>query len=64
MTTYYVAKTGSNGNTGGSGDPWLTITYAISQVVNTDVIEIQDSGTYQERVNITKEITLRAIANY
>lgn len=62
MTTYYVAKTGSNGNTGGSGDPWLTITYAISQVVNTDVIEIQDSGTYQERVNITKEITLQAAA--
>ena len=43
----YVAKTGNNGNTGGSGDPYLTIKYAISQSVSGDVIHVR-AGTYAE----------------
>ena len=32
MTDYYVdAATGSDGNTGGVGDPWLTIQFAVNQ---------------------------------
>lgn len=31
-TTYYVATTGDNGDTGGSGDPWLTIEYALAWI--------------------------------
>ncbi|MCA9928436.1 MAG: right-handed parallel beta-helix repeat-containing protein [Anaerolineales bacterium] len=60
MTTYYVAKTGSNSNDGSSGSPWLTGSYAISQVSAGDVIEIKDSGTYIERLIINKPITIQA----
>lgn len=47
MTTFYVATTGDNGDGGGVGDPWLTITYAIGQVSVNDEISVAD-GTYDE----------------
>ena len=43
----YVAKSGNNGNSGGSTDPYLTIKYAISQSVSGDVIRVR-AGTYAE----------------
>ena len=42
---YYVATTGSNGNAGTVGSPWLTIDYAISQAVGGDTIHVAD-GSY------------------
>jgi PKD repeat protein len=56
MTTYYVATTGSNSTgDGSSGSPWETITYAIAQAVNGDIIEVA-AGTYNETVRVNKNI--------
>ena len=45
--TYYVATTGSNGNSGAIGSPWLTIAYAMAdaQVNCGDTIYVR-AGTY------------------
>ena len=51
-TTYYVAKNGSNANTGlgpDSGDAWLTIVYANSQISGGDTVLIR-TGTYSEMI--------------
>jgi len=46
--TYYIDPLGNNGDTGGIGDPWLTLTFACTQaVVSGDIIHI-NPGTYTE----------------
>lgn len=52
MATYYVATTGSNSNNGAIGTPWLTLTYALTQVSAGDTINMRE-GTYNENVQIT-----------
>ncbi len=53
MTDYYVATTGNNGDNGGISDPWLTIIYALDQIIPGDIIYIR-GGTYNERLYITQ----------
>jgi len=58
-TTYHVATTGNNANTGGESDPWLTIQHAVGQAISSDTI-IVHAGTYTESVSITTDdITLK-----
>ena len=50
MTTYYVGKAGDNANAGtsaGSGNEWLTIAYAFTQMAAGDTLWIGD-GTYTD----------------
>ncbi len=65
QNTYYVSPSGNDSNVGSSVSPWLTIQGAInnSSVVNGDIIIVKD-GTYNENVNVTKEITLRSENGY
>ena len=52
QTTYYVAKSGSNSNSGTStSSPFLTITHAVSQINPGDQIFIR-RGTYHEEIII------------
>lgn len=56
---YYVATGGSNGGTGAIGDPWETITYALSvasPVGAGDTVHIR-GGTYRENVRNFKSGT-------
>lgn len=54
----YVAKTGSNSNTGTSSSPYLTIAYAISKAVSNDIIHVK-AGTYNETyVTLKSNLTL------
>ena len=57
----YVATTGTDaGDCSSPGSPCNTITYAISQAVAGDVINVDD-GTYNENVNLNKDnLTLRS----
>jgi hypothetical protein len=50
--TYYVDDTlpGDDGNNGGSGDPWKTITWAVTQVADGDTIIVRP-GTYDVGAN-------------
>jgi len=59
--TYYVAKTGSDSNVGDQDNPWLTISYAISQAAPTGDTIIVYPGTYNEEVEIAKALTLQGI---
>jgi hypothetical protein len=43
----YVATNGNDGNTGGPGDPYRTIKYAVGQSIAGDVIHVR-AGTYAE----------------
>ena len=52
MADVYVATDGSNGGTGAIGDPWLTLTYALTQVGAGDTIHMR-GGTYQEADKVT-----------
>ena len=66
--TYYVATTGSNGGGDGSaGDPWATITYALTQVPDGSLILVQP-GTYFGQVDLDGEfaagVTVRSAAPY
>src|SRR5688572_4081600 len=47
--TYYVAKTGSDGNSGAADDPWLTVQKAANTVAAGDTVNVGD-GTYSEIV--------------
>lgn len=45
-TTYYVnVNTGSNSNNGSQGSPWKTITFALTQLVSGDTVNVA-AGTY------------------
>jgi len=59
ITTRYVATTGADtGNCGSSGSPCASITYAISQAVTGNTIEIA-AGTYTEAgIIVDKDLTL------
>jgi parallel beta-helix repeat protein len=57
QTTYYVATTGSDGNSGLSASPWLTIQHAVTSVTPGDIIMVA-AGTYQEQVTITQSLNL------
>jgi len=50
-TTYYVAKTGSNSNSGSSSSPWLTIQYGVDHTGAGSTLIVRD-GVYYEQVNI------------
>jgi len=47
QTTYYIDEAGDNDDGGGVGDPWLTLTYACTQVAPPDIIHV-NAGTYIE----------------
>lgn len=49
--TYYVDDSGDNGNTGGIGDPWLTIEHALSQVSGGDTIYVRGGSGYEITIN-------------
>lgn len=52
MTTYYVRKSGSDGNAGtSSGTAWLTIDHAANNVSAGDIVWI-GAGVYREEVTI------------
>lgn len=63
--TYYVSTSGNDANDGSETNPWLTIQSAINNasVADGDVIIVKD-GTYNENVNVTKEITLQSENGY
>lgn len=54
----YTSAVGSDSNTGGDSDPFLTISTAISAASDGDVIYI-DAGTYNnwENITLSKELT-------
>ena len=57
---YYVSPTGDNGDTGGSGDPWRTIAYALSQVGSGDTINLERDGIFREHgLTLNANRTLR-----
>lgn len=51
MATYYVAKTGNNGNPGTSGSPKLTIAAGVGLLSAGDTLIVRD-GTYAESLSI------------
>jgi len=56
--TYYVTKIGNDtSGDGSSGNPWLTISYALTQVSAGDTINVA-AGTYNENITIDKAVTL------
>lgn len=59
-STIYVGSSGSDaaGYGASSGNPYATITYAISQASAGDVI-IVEAGTYTENININKGVTIQ-----
>jgi len=51
QTNYYVAKTGSNANSGSEASPWLTIQHGVNQLSPGDILNIK-AGTYFEKIDI------------
>ena len=49
QTTFYVAKTGSNGNAGTAAAPWLTIQHACNSATAGSTVYIKN-GTYTESI--------------
>ncbi len=64
-TIYYVSPTGDNG-TGGDGSyslPWQTISYAVGQASNGDIIKVMDdddvdTDDYVENITVDKPLTI------
>lgn len=59
-TTYYVSTAGNDTSGNGTeGNPWLTIQHAINDgsVTASDTINVA-AGTYNENVNVNKQLTL------
>ena len=60
MTTYYVAKNGSDSDRGNSGSPFKSISKALQAAKSGDEVVVR-SGTYNEAVTIKDDnITLRS----
>ena len=55
--TFYVATDGSNGNTGGTGDPWATIDHALANVPDGSLILVR-AGLYQGRVRLDEQFSI------
>jgi hypothetical protein len=75
MATYYIATAangGDNANNGSVGSPWLTLTYACSQVTTAGDTIYVNNGTYTESarsnlssgVNILGQSEANAIINF
>lgn len=64
MATYYVATTGDDGTgDGSSGNEWLTISYAITQLSASDTLIVRD-GTYSESIDVdVNSVTVQAENN-
>jgi hypothetical protein len=62
-SNWYVAKTGSDSNSGTSADPFLTIGHAAG-VVNPGDTVIVESGIYQESLNLTRGGTSSAYVTF
>ncbi|MDX9760385.1 MAG: DUF1565 domain-containing protein, partial [Bacteroidota bacterium] len=61
--TWYVAKTGDDGNAGSAAAPFLTIAKAISMASTSAIDEIiVGPGTYQENLTINKNLKLLSSA--
>lgn len=65
--TFYVATGGSNGDTGGSGDPWATIDHALANVPDGALILVR-AGMYEGRVRLDEQfasgVTVRSEMPY
>ncbi len=56
---YFVSPTGNDANTGSQTQPWLTIQKAANTAPVGSTVTVL-AGTYAERVNISRSITLQA----
>jgi len=63
--TFYVSPSGNDASDGSSATPWQTIQGAINNnsVSNGDIIIVKD-GTYNENVDVTKELTIKSENGY
>jgi hypothetical protein len=57
--TYYVAKNGSNKNSGSLSKPWLTLAYAVDKLNPGDTLYVR-SGVYSEKIMIENSGTASA----
>ncbi len=67
-STFYVATTGSDvTGTGSNGNPWATITHALNNVSDNDLILVK-AGTYNGRIRLqgtfTQGVTVRSETPY
>ncbi|MCH8326251.1 MAG: hypothetical protein IIB83_06800, partial [Bacteroidetes bacterium] len=53
--TFYVAIGGNNGDTGGQGDPWATIQFAVDNVPSGSTIRVR-AGSYELTGSISVNI--------
>lgn len=58
-TTFYVATTGSDSNSGSASSPWRTIQHAANLVNPGDTVVVED-GTYSEVISVTRSGTSSA----
>ncbi|HCF03527.1 FG-GAP-like repeat-containing protein [Flavobacterium sp.] len=63
QSTFYVATTGSNSNSGTSSSPFLTIQKAVDVASNGDTILV-NPGTYSSNVSVNKSLNIFATGNY
>jgi hypothetical protein len=63
QSTFYVASTGSNSNSGTSSSPFLTIQKAVDVASNGDTILV-NPGTYSGNVSVNKSLNIFATGNY
>src|SRR5262245_26811836 len=62
-SSWYVATTGNDGNTGAIASPFLTVAKAVAVAVSGDTINLR-AGTYNGKVVINKSnITLQGYAS-
>lgn len=64
-TKYYIATTGNNSNDGSVGNPWLTLSYACSQVTTAGDTIYVNSGTYNEtaRCNLSVGVSIVGVGD-
>ena len=63
QSTFYVATTGSNSNSGTSSSPFLTIQKAVDVASNGDTILV-NPGTYSSNVSVNKSLNIFATGSY